>query len=45
MFRVSTKTLARWAEAGKLEAIRTPGGHYRYRRSSVEELLGEASDD
>ncbi|WP_353813095.1 helix-turn-helix domain-containing protein, partial [Moorena sp. SIO1G6] len=24
------KTLARWADAGKIQCIRSPGGHRRY---------------
>jgi len=27
---VDPKTVTRWAMAGKLAAIRTPGGHRRY---------------
>jgi len=40
MFRVDPKTVTRWAKAGKLTAIRTVGGHRRYRRSEVQALLG-----
>jgi excisionase family DNA binding protein len=40
MFRVDPKTVTRWAKAGKLTAIRTLGGHRRYRRSEVQALLG-----
>ncbi len=40
MFRVDPKTVTRWAKAGKLTAIRTIGGHRRYRRSEVQALLG-----
>ena len=39
MFRVDPKTVTRWAKAGKLSAIRTLGGHRRYRESEVRELL------
>ena len=35
MFRVDPKTVTRWAKAGKLSAIRTLGGHRRYRESEV----------
>lgn len=38
-FRVDPKTVTRWANAGKLSAVRTLGGHRRYRRSEVDELL------
>jgi excisionase family DNA binding protein len=40
MFRVDPKTVTRWAQAGKLTAIRTLGGHRRYRESEVSALLG-----
>jgi len=39
LFRVDPKTVTRWAKTGKLTAIRTLGGHRRYRRSEVESLL------
>ena len=32
---VDPKTVTRWARAGKIHSIRTPGGHRRYRRSDV----------
>lgn len=38
-FRVDPKTVTRWANAGKLTALRTLGGHRRYRRAEVEALL------
>lgn len=41
MFGVDPKTVTRWAQTGKLDAIRTLGGHRRYRRSEVERLLRE----
>ncbi len=39
LFRVDRKTVTRWAGAGRLGSVRTPGGHRRYRQSEVEELL------
>ena len=39
LFRVDPKTVTRWAKAGKLSAIRTLGGHRRYRESEVRALL------
>jgi excisionase family DNA binding protein len=39
LFRVDPKTVTRWAKAGKLSAVRTLGGHRRYRESEVRELL------
>lgn len=39
LFRVDPKTVTRWAKSGKLTAIRTLGGHRRYRQSEVQKLL------
>ena len=39
LFRVDPKTVTRWAKAGKLTAIKTLGGHRRYRQSEVQALL------
>jgi len=39
IFRVDPKTVTRWAKSGKLTAIRTLGGHRRYRQSEVDALL------
>lgn len=39
LFRVDVKTVGRWAGAGKLSAIRTPGGHRRFRESEVRAYL------
>jgi len=39
LFRVDPKTVTRWAKSGKLSAIRTLGGHRRYRESEVRALL------
>ena len=39
MFRVDPKTVTRWASAGRLGSIRTPGGHRRFRESEVRGLL------
>ena len=40
LFRVDPKTVTRWARAGRLTALRTLGGHRRYRESEVRDLLG-----
>jgi excisionase family DNA binding protein len=44
MFRVSPKTVARWARDGKLAATRTLGGHRRFRASDVESLQAGLSE-
>jgi len=41
LFRVNPKTVTRWANSGKLTAVRTLGGHRRYRESEVRNLLGQ----
>ena len=41
MFRVDTRTVARWASNGWVGSIRTPGGHRRFRESEVRALLAE----
>jgi excisionase family DNA binding protein len=37
--RVDRGTVVRWAKAGDLRSIRTPGGHRRFRESDVGALL------
>jgi excisionase family DNA binding protein len=47
LFRVDPKTVTRWAAAGRIGSIRTPGGHRRFRESEVRALLegeGELED-
>jgi excisionase family DNA binding protein len=44
LFRVDPKTVTRWAKAGKLNAIRTLGGHRRYKESEVKSLLKTTSN-
>lgn len=43
LFRVNPKTVTRWARAGKLNAIRTLGGHRRFRASEIRACLEEMS--
>lgn len=45
LFRVDPKTVTRWAVAGKLQSLRTLGGHRRYRASEVYSLLAQASGE
>ena len=39
VFRVDPKTVSRWAAAGRISSIRTPGGHRRFPESEVRALL------
>ena len=45
MFGVDTKTVARWANAGLIGSIRTPGGHRRFRQSEVTAFLVDGVGD
>jgi excisionase family DNA binding protein len=42
MFQVSPKTIARWADDGRLPATRTPGGHRRFPVPAIDALLAQA---
>lgn len=39
MFRVDPKTVTRWAKAGRIGSVRTPGGHNRFRESEVRAFM------
>jgi excisionase family DNA binding protein len=39
IMRVDPKTVTRWAKAGKITYITTPGGHKRFRESEVRKIL------
>ena len=45
LFRVDPKTVTRWASAGRIGSIRTPGGHRRFRESEVREMLADLTSD
>jgi excisionase family DNA binding protein len=45
MFRVDPKTVTRWASAGRIGSIRTPGGHRRFRETEVRALLSDLTVD
>ena len=45
LFRVDPKTVTRWATAGRIGSIRTPGGHRRFRESEVMALLAELTTE
>jgi excisionase family DNA binding protein len=39
MFGVNAKTVARWANEGRIRCIRTPGGHMRIYAEDVRALM------
>jgi excisionase family DNA binding protein len=41
VFRVDVKAVTKWANAGRIQGVRTPGGHWRFRESHLRELLNE----
>ncbi|WP_367138796.1 BldC family transcriptional regulator [Saccharothrix sp. HUAS TT1] len=45
LFRVDPKTVTRWATAGRIGSIRTPGGHRRFRESEVQHLLSQLTTE
>ncbi|MBJ8347903.1 BldC family transcriptional regulator [Antrihabitans sp. YC2-6] len=45
LFHVDPKTVTRWAHAGRLGSLRTPGGHRRFRESEVMELLASLTTE
>jgi len=44
MFRVDPKTVTRWARAGKISAIRTLGGHRRFRAAKIRRFLEQVEE-
>ena len=45
LFRVNPKTVTRWARAGKIMAIRTLGGHRRFRATEIRRCLDQLDFD
>ena len=41
LFRVDPKTVTRWAQQGKLNSIRTLGGHRRYSEAEIQQFLDD----
>jgi excisionase family DNA binding protein len=41
LFRVDAKTVTRWAANGRLNSVRTPGGHRRFLEAEVRALLAQ----
>ncbi|MGI8493490.1 MAG: BldC family transcriptional regulator [Acidimicrobiales bacterium] len=45
LFRVDPKTVTRWARAGKIGAVRTLGGHRRFRASEIRRRLDQTESE
>lgn len=43
LFRVNPKTVTRWARSGKITAIRTLGGHRRFRATEIQRCLEQVN--
>ncbi len=41
LFQVGESTIKRWADSGKLDCFRTPGGHRRYPPERVLEFISK----
>ena len=44
ILNVSKSTLQRWDNSGKLVALRTEGGHRRWKQSDIDKLIGEKTE-
>jgi excisionase family DNA binding protein len=44
MFRVSPKTVSRWAQTHRISSVRTLGGHRRFRADEIRELLARVEE-
>lgn len=45
IFRLDPKTVTRWAAAGRLTSIRTPGGHRRFDEAEVLKLIADGTTE
>jgi excisionase family DNA binding protein len=43
--RVTTLTLIRWFDSGRIGGIVLPGGHHRYRKEDIARLSPESSEN
>lgn len=41
IFRVNAKTVTRWSRTGKISAIKTMGGHRRFRATEIRKFIEE----
>lgn len=42
--RLDPKTVARWAELGRIPSIKLPSGHRRYRAADVDAIIGRKAE-
>lgn len=42
-FNVTTRTVSRWADAGKLGYFRTIGNHRRYNAAAIDQIIRDRS--
>jgi excisionase family DNA binding protein len=45
LFGVSVSTVTRWARTGLIPAVRTPGGHYRFRADDIRRAVASGPPD
>jgi excisionase family DNA binding protein len=45
LFRVSPKTVARWAKDHRISCLRTLGGHRRFRSEEIRRLLAQFEEE
>ena len=45
LLNVGASTIKRWADEGRIQCVKTVGGHRRFPRSAVAEMLNEATPD
>ena len=44
IFGVDPTTVSNWAKSGKLQALKTLGGHRRFRMSDVQQVLDQMNE-
>ena len=45
LLSVSDRTVTSWARSGRIASVRIPGGHWRFPRRAVRELLERAGKE
>jgi excisionase family DNA binding protein len=44
LLRVTSKTVTRWANTGKVSSVRTPGGHRRFHMQEIDDLMRKSQE-